>query len=482
MSIIQRILCCILVVMIAAPALAAREILVTNPQEFRNARKDARPGDHIVLRDGQWRDADLRIELEGAEGSPITIRPQTPGKVHLTGESRLRIGGRHIIVDGLVFRDGGVSSGHVIATRDGDNVGAEHVTLRNIAIIDYNPPAPPENSTFWISLYGRNNIVERTYTRGKNTLGPTLVVWVGDQPDRHIIRRNFFDGRPPLGTNGGETIRIGTSQVSMNESLTRVEENLFVNCDGESEIISNKSVGNIYRANTFIECRGGLVLRHGNRCTVEGNFFFGNDKPGTGGIRIIGEDHVIINNYLERLAGSHFESAMPWVNGIPDSALNEYFRIQRAVVAFNTFVECHQSMTFGAGVGTRNRIEQPLDSIVANNIIVSRHGPLIHMLDEPINTTWVGNILWGAEPGVADREGIRIIDPKLIRGEDGLYRPAADSPAIGAAAGDFPSVTHDLLGRPRTGRRDIGAIQQTDAPAARRPMTPAEVLPHWMEQ
>jgi poly(beta-D-mannuronate) lyase len=184
-------------------------------------------------------------------------------------------------------------------------------------------------------------------------------------------------GRPDLGKNGGETIRVGTSEVSMNVSRTLVEQNYFENCDGEAEIISNKSCENVYRGNTFVRNRGALTLRHGNRCIVDGNWFFGHDKPVSGGIRIIGEDHIIINNYLDGLAGEGFESAMPFVNGIPNSKPNEYFRVQRALVAYNTFVNCAQPMSFGIGKGTRNRVEPPMDCTIANNLIVGKDGPLI---------------------------------------------------------------------------------------------------------
>jgi len=59
----------------------------------------------------------------------------------------------------------------------------------------------------------------------------------------------------------------------MRNSRAVVESNLFDRCDGELEIISSKSCENVYRHNTFLDCAGMLTLRHGNRCTVEGNFF-----------------------------------------------------------------------------------------------------------------------------------------------------------------------------------------------------------------
>ena len=69
------------------------------------------------------------------------------------------------------------------------------------------------------------------------------------------------------------------------------------------EIVSNKSGNNTYQYNTFRECEGTLTLRHGDSCTVNGNFFFGKNKENTAGVAIIGEGHHVFNNYFQNLNG-----------------------------------------------------------------------------------------------------------------------------------------------------------------------------------
>src|SRR5438477_5607710 len=102
----------------------------------------------------------------------------------------------------------------------------------------------------------------------------TLQIEVAEkEPNNHLIDNNHFGHRPPLGKNGGETIRVGYSFQSMFSSKTFVENNLFDQCDGEIEIISSKSCDNIYRNNTFNNCAGFLTLRHGNRAAVDNNIF-----------------------------------------------------------------------------------------------------------------------------------------------------------------------------------------------------------------
>ncbi|MGH7199227.1 MAG: polysaccharide lyase 6 family protein, partial [Planctomycetaceae bacterium] len=321
----RRLICLnVLLAMSGGLTLAAAERVVA-PDDVSAAVAEARPGDVIVLQDGVWKDADLRVEAKGTAEKPMTLRAQTPGRVVLSG--RLRLSGEHLVVSGLFFRDVG-GQDHVIEFRTTSRDHAHHCRLTNCAIIN-DCAAEEAADTKWVSLYGTHNRVDHCYFAGKSNEGQTLVVWVGDGPNQHRIDHNHFGPRPELGKNGGETIRIGTSNVSLNDSRTVVEFNLFEECDGEAEIISSKSCENLFRANTFRRCAGALTLRHGHRCTVEGNWFLGEGKRRTGGVRIIGDDHLVINNYFENLTGDEARAAVSVMNGIPDTPLNGYSQVHR---------------------------------------------------------------------------------------------------------------------------------------------------------
>ena len=449
----------------------------TNPADLEEAISAAMPGETIVMANGTWKDLSIQFDSEGAPGDTITLRAETAGEVRLTGSSSLRIGGSYLKVDGLYFTEGGLTGGHVVQFRRNTSTPAHHSRLTNTAIVDYNPQYDFTEYK-WVSIYGTHNRVDNSHFEGKTHDGATLVVWLSDEPNYHKIDNNYFGPRPDLGKNGGETIRVGTSDWSLYPSHTIVERNLFDRCDGEIEIISNKSGDNTYRYNTFLESAGSLTLRHGDRARVDGNFFIGNGKANTGGVRIIGEDHVVVNNYFEGLRGSGYRTPISIVNGVPDSPLNRYFQVRRALVAHNTIVNSYSAFEIGSGSSSEQSLP-PEDVAIANNIVSNVERPRINMVvedDEPIRLTWSANIMWGTTLGISQPEGIELVDPLLQEGDDGQWRPAEASPAVGAADLEYSPVEDDVEGRTRPASpRTIGAHEIDVGAPPRRPLEKSDV-------
>lgn len=455
----------VIVGVVHVSTLNARERLVTQRDDLAEVFNDPRPGDVFVLADGAWEDAEVRLVGKGTDAEPITLRAQTPGKVVFTGESRLRFSGRHIVVDGLFFRDV-TGESEVIMFRSTSHDLAHHCRVTNCAIVS-TKPLDDRIEQKWVSIYGTHNRVDHCYFAGKRTDGTTLVVWVAEGPNDHRIDHNHFGHRPPLGRNGGETIRVGTSEVSLNASRTIVESNLFERCDGEAEIISSKSCENVYHANTFLQCAGALTLRHGDRCRVEGNFFLGEGARRTGGVRIIGRRHVVVNNYFSDLTGDEGRSAISFMNGIPHSPLHGYFQVEDAVVAFNTLIDCKVPITIGVGAGKKQSLA-PVNCVMANNVFIG-DAPLVREYAAPLNWTWAGN-----------QEAKRPADLQFALDANGLWRPESTSPVIGAADAAWTDVSRDIDGHPRGANKDVGCDQQGAGPLSR-PLTADDVGPEWLD-
>lgn len=458
----------------------AKSIQVKSASEITNALKNVVPGDTLVMKNGVWTDQKIVFSGTGTETNNIYLVAETPGKVLLNGTSTLRIQGKYLTVDGLYFYGGYSSSGAVIEFRSSSN--AENCRLTNTSIVDYNPSDKTKDYK-WISLYGKNNRVDHCYVYGKNHSGTTLVVWLDKStvPNNHKIDYNYFGYRPALGVNGGETIRVGDSNTSIYTSSTIVENNYFERCNGEIEIISNKSDGNIYRYNTFVECEGGLTLRHGDNCEVYNNFFFGNNKPLTSGVRLIGAGHQVYNNYFQDLAGSadDWRGAIVMMNGIPNSPLNGYFQVDSCKVLFNTIVNCTNSFLIGSKkTEDPTQTLVPKNCIIANNIVLSNTSAFT-IASPPEQFSYEGNIISAPNLGITKPDGILLENPKLKISTDGLFRLESSSPAIGAAKGIYPYVQIDMDGQNRGANKDVGADQLSDAPVLLTPRQKNEVGPTW---
>ncbi len=468
----------------------AADLFATSLAQLNTSIRQARPGDTVTMANGTWTNADILFKRSGTADNVVTLRAQTPGQVFLTGASRLRMAGSYLAVEGLTFKQGYLASGDVIAFREDPYSPAANCHLSNCAIIDYNPPTR-DAETRWVSLYGFSNRVDHCSFQGKENSGALLVVWLpsaispdATRPNFHQIDHNYFGQRPDLGINNGETIRIGDAATSFDISHTVVEANYFNECIGEIEIISNKSCENVYRHNTFVDCEGALTLRHGNRCTVEGNFFLGHGKPRTGGVRIMGEDHKVFNNYFQDLAGAEGRAALSIMQGLVDSPLNGYFQVKNAIVAFNTFINCDHGLVIGLAdtlTGTsRETTLPPVDCRIANNLVYSTRNQLVDQRITPVNLTWEGNLMFGTTLGISVDSGITLADPMLVEAGNRLWRPAPDSPALGAAQGEYSFVTTDADGQARPARKDVGCDQAAVGGVTQRPLTPADVGPAWM--
>jgi poly(beta-D-mannuronate) lyase len=363
--------------------LPAAAFAQTPIDSLNKAVRAAHPGDTLVIADGTYRDVSLNFFARGDAARPIVVRAASPGCVRLTGTSTLRIGGTGIEVQGLYFTSGYSPAGAVIEFRSARDV-ANGCRVTQCAIDDYNPPAR-ETESSWILLYGRNNRFDHNSITGKRNLGVTFAVILDEernQQNNHSIDHNWFGPRPNLGSNGGETIRVGTSQSSLSSSRTQIVDNFFEACDGEVEVVSIKSCDNVIRNNTFFESAGVLALRHGHRNLVEGNAFIGNHKHNTGGVRVINEGHTIRNNYFSGLTGSRFFAALAIMNAVPNSLPNRYHQVKDVTISNNTWVDCDH-IEFNVGKDNE-RTQAPENVTLSGNTFYNKASDVVYVAyDKP---------------------------------------------------------------------------------------------------
>ncbi|HEY5970242.1 MAG TPA: polysaccharide lyase 6 family protein [Chitinophagaceae bacterium] len=316
-------------------------ITVKNIEELNSANKNAKPGDTIILKNGEWKNVTISLDCIGSKEKPVVIKAQTPGKVLITGNSKLKIGGQDIIVDGLYFTNGYAGKDAVITFRTDNKHLANDCRLTNTVINDFNNPKRMDENN-WVTFYGKKNRLDHCSFIDKKNMGVLLAVILDDERSRenfHSIDHNYFGRRLPLASNGGEIIRVGISQHCQFNSNTRINANFFEDCDGEAEIISIKSCANEVKGNVFKESQGSVVLRHGDNNIVMNNYFLGNDKVGSGGVRVINKGQHVSNNIFYKCRGTDFRSPLVIMNGVPNSPPTRYVQVTNAEIVDNTFYE-----------------------------------------------------------------------------------------------------------------------------------------------
>jgi poly(beta-D-mannuronate) lyase len=444
---------------------------VSNQQELKAAIQEAKAGDEIVLANGVWKDVQIQFTGKGTQNAPIVMRAETSGKVFIEGVSDLKLGGTYLEVSGLYFRNGYTPSSTIIDFHiDKKNI-ANHCKVSQCVIEDFTQLNRVRDD-HWIEFWGRNNQLDHNYITGKSNQGPTIMVILkGNEHinNHHQITNNHFGPRPRKGGPHGETIQIGDSGTSMAPSFTLVSNNLFERCDGEVEIISNKSNNNEYRNNVFYKSEGSLVLRHGNYCTIDSNIFIGDDNSiFMGGVRVINTGHWITNNYFYKIKGEEFRSALAVMNGVPKAPQNRYNQVTDAVVAYNTFVDCITPWQFSVGANmdkkdvlpaSEIRSARPDRMVVANNIIYNQtpNDFPVKAYDKVDGVLFKNNILNSPNNSDVKDNGIQTENFTATKISDWLYVPTANN--IDAYQGfDFENIKKDIFGKDRTATNAIGAL------------------------
>jgi poly(beta-D-mannuronate) lyase len=444
--------------LLVAGGLPAAMLRVDSLAALQSAIDAARAGDVIVVKAGRYETSGpLLVKCAGTTDEPITIKAAEIGAVELAGTHGFSVvaPAAHVIIEGFMFTHAagtntiGFGANQVRFTRNTFRCSGEGAEL---------------------DVAGDDAEVDRNEFRDKAKLGNMLsATGKGSQVARRMhVHHNYFHDYANAHGNGAETIRLGRSFYSMSRGDALVEYNLFVRCMGENELITNKSGGNTYRYNTFLESPGcQLTLRHGNECVVYGNYFRGTD-----GLRIFGDRHRIFSNYFE---GNTLAINLGNGDGeVADGAqLTCHDRPDDCIIAFNTLVDNQVQYAMG---GRKNGLGAQRTTF-ANNLIVG--GGTVAKIDGPNpGAVWTGNLLWETKgPGALPEKSYSIADPKLVRDAYGVWHLSPGSAAIDAGMGEFAFVAVDQDGQPRSGKLDIGADELSSAPAKARPLTPADVGP-----
>jgi hypothetical protein len=297
MKILMVLMSCIC---IAVSGVSAKIYKVASQDEFKKASGVVRPGDEIVIANGNYSGWEMTVNTNGTADKPIVIRAETAGNVVFTGDVNkpiFEITGSYTELSGLafwgckVFKSAG-GNGVLVILRDAKYCRVTGCSFTKNSVKSQFMPL--------VVVAGKaehNRVDHCSFTGNIDNQELQVKIMADAIPLYTLIDHNEFKDKDKVNWevfNGGECVQIGQEPVLLGTLYphTTVRDNRFIRCNGEPEVISNKSSGNIYSNNYFEDCQGELVMRGGHDCVIDSNTF----KGCKGGIRINGTHHIVTNN------------------------------------------------------------------------------------------------------------------------------------------------------------------------------------------
>lgn len=501
-----------LLILLHASSLQAATYNITSASGFSSLPSTLAAGDVITIQDGTYNGVGRTLTAAGTASNPVRMYAVNPGNVYFSGGTQFVLKGSHMIISGLSF-DGDVAPGNPKYSSGifRFEANSSDMILRDCLVRNYDFNTPSYGA-YWIQINGYRHTVEYCSFIGKDSEDQLIsIIPTEDEDDtaskdiprQHLIRHCYFADRTNIGLNGYETIQIGESQYQMYDMSTTVEYCLFDRAiygpdisTYEPEVITSKSRNNIYRYNTFVENKGGLVLRHGDDCVVDGNYFFGVQEAGSefmgGGVRISGLRHIVRNNYFEDIEGTALRAAICLMKGSgafpPDSTSNGYESPDNARIFHNTIVNCNEP--FALGATTSSSGTNPPDNVeIRNNVIQSAvgDGPVIDFNSADgwsiSQIAFSGNQAYhpSGTYGTVPASGFTIGAPVNLALDVplGYMIPQAGSPVINAAAATTPATLYDIRSKLRAGPSHDAGDYDTEGtgPSYNHPLVQADVGP-----
>ena len=274
---------------------------VNSEKQFEDIIPKLTAGDEVIIKDGTYADWSIEIAAKGTAKAPITVRAENEGKVIFSGDvnqTLFKFSGSYLIFKGINFRNCNLTKSASLIILN----NAEHCSITkcsfstNTAKVQFTPLVV-------VSGKGTDNLVSNcTFTSNVDNQDVQIKITKESSPLHTIVENNLFENKAKVSWkngNGGECVQVGQDPILLGGVLskTTVRFNRFIRCNGEPEVISNKSSGNTYFKNYFEDNDGELVMRGGHDCIIDGNTF----KGGAGGIRVNGTGHTIVNNKISNI-------------------------------------------------------------------------------------------------------------------------------------------------------------------------------------
>ncbi len=262
------------------------------------------PGDSVLIKDGEYKNQNIKLSSNGNFNNNIIIKPKNKGKVILTGKLYLLIDGSYITFKNFILKNGGIRDGVKIKGVWNRITGCD---------ISYDCDGPV------LSIYDKYNRVDncKIYKDRKFNTCFKIKTCISNYI---LIDHNIFKNI---------NIQIETHNNEKLNARILLVENIFENIDS----ISIRTTKNVVYKNIFIKTRE-LNIRYGNNSIIAKNLFLST----TGGISISGENHIIYGNFFKGISGYKTKNAcISILNG--KKMDKKYIQVKNLKVYKNIFID-----------------------------------------------------------------------------------------------------------------------------------------------
>jgi poly(beta-D-mannuronate) lyase len=457
--------------------------------DFLDAVNDAQKGDLIILANGSYnvsRNKDTSFSnRKGTAKNPIIVSAEEVGKVTLEGSAT-----GYKFENCEYFTWYGFNHTHESASEN-DNIAFKGGNNNRFARCEVKLDDKDNSKRHWLKISNCKAMkVDHCFFHHKESEGQFCNVSF-DRDNEHgegpLFEYNYFlhqdynkiVGDENIGDAGGEAIQMGASSLCRFYFRAILRYNYFEECNGDGEMITNKSSGNIYYNNSFMKTLGTMTLRHGDSTAILGNYFE------ACGLRVGGAKNLIANNHFTKNSAKR-EQRRPLVISTGDWELDpEKSREEQQGAHWERVINNNIILnTFANGDGTADSIvywgrkqgpKMPTGNKFKGNIIMTRNGKLLEIEEgviingNQISNEVSDNIGWptgNAKKGDLSSEmATTDKDPLLTEDTDGIYRLQSGSPARNKFQGTpFRELTTvDIDGVDRIENTDAGCHQVSSA-------------------
>ncbi|MFZ5829783.1 MAG: chondroitinase-B domain-containing protein, partial [Planctomycetota bacterium] len=177
-----------------------------SPDGFTRAVGAAQPGDEIVIPNGRYSNWNVVLNCSGTEEQPIIVRAEDAHEVVFTEKASFRITGKHIVIRGLAFQDLDLETSPIrLANAQSCRVTECRFTglQGSAAVVHFEGPAAHNRVDHCKFMQIKTRSVQLRIREDSLKEGPPL---------SNRIDHNLFQDVPRKGSNGRETIQIGSDQ------------------------------------------------------------------------------------------------------------------------------------------------------------------------------------------------------------------------------------------------------------------------------